>query len=103
MPGPTLLLLVRFKSALALEEVRRIAEERADEFRALGGLQQKYYLRDPATGEVGGLYLWDGRAALDAYRTSSLRATIQEAYQAEGEPRVELFEVLMTLREEEGA
>ena len=103
MSGPSLVLLVRFKSALPLEEVRRIAEERADDFRALDGLRQKYYLHDPATGEIGGLYLWEGRAALDAYRSSALRATIQEAYQAQGEPRVELFEVLMPLREVEGA
>ena len=99
MPNPALILLVRFRSALSLEEVMRIAEERAPEFRALGGLQQKYYLEDAATGEIGGLYLWESREAFDEYRDSELRATIAQAYQAKGEPRVEVYRVLMPLRD----
>jgi hypothetical protein len=34
-------LLVRFKSPLSFDEVMRVVEERAPEFRALEGLQQK--------------------------------------------------------------
>lgn len=102
MTTPTLVLLVRFKSALPLEEVMRIAEQRAPEFRALAGLQQKYYLQDAATGELAGLYLWESQDAFAAYRDSELRATIAEAYQAEGEPRVELYQVVMPLRDETG-
>jgi hypothetical protein len=78
----------------------KIVEERAPEFRALEGLQQKYYLQDPATGEIAGLYLWESPEALDAYRQSELRATIAEAYQAEGQPRVEVYTVVKTLRED---
>ena len=51
MKSPSLILLVRFRSSLSLEEVARIMEERAPEFRALTGLQQKYYLHDAETGE----------------------------------------------------
>ena len=100
MPNPALILLVRFRSALSLEEIMQIAEERAPEFRALGGLQQKYYLEDAATGEIGGLYLWESAAAFDEYRNSELRATIAQAYRADGEPRVEVYRVLMPLRDE---
>lgn len=100
MTVPAVLLLVRFRSKLSLEEVMTVANERADDFRALTGLQQKYYLQDPATGEYGGLYLWDSIEALDSYRKSELRATIAEAYQVEGEPRVEAYGVQMALREE---
>lgn len=99
MSHPTLVLLVRFKSRLSLDEVMRIVEERAPEFEALAGLQQKHYLHDPATGEVGGLYLWESAAAFDEYRESELRTSIAAAYQVEGEPRVEVYEVLKTLRE----
>jgi len=70
------------------------------EFRALAGLQQKYYLQDPATGEIAGLYLWESQEALSAYRESELRASIAEAYQAEGEPRVEVYRVVKTLRDD---
>jgi heme-degrading monooxygenase HmoA len=87
---------------MSLEEVMNVVETRADEFRALAGLQQKYYLQDPDTGEIAGLYLWESEDAFTAYRSSELRVTIAEAYQAVGEPRIEIYEVLKTLRDEIG-
>lgn len=98
MKHPKLMLLVRFRSSLPMEEVTRIMEERAPEFRALTGLQQKYYLHDPASGDVAGLYLWESREAFSDYRDSELRATIARAYEAEGEPRIEVYEVVAPLR-----
>jgi heme-degrading monooxygenase HmoA len=103
MSQPEYVLLVRFKSALSLEEVWEVINSRAGEFRALAGLKQKYYLKDPATEEIAGLYLWESRDALGAYRDSELRASIAAAYQATTEPRIEVFEVLKTLRETEGS
>lgn len=102
MNEPVLVLLVRFKSPLTLDEVKTVVEDRAPEFRALAGLQQKYYLHDAATGEYAGLYLWDSPEAVAAYRDSELRASIAQAYQAEGEPRVEIYRVFKTLRDELG-
>jgi len=99
MINPQVVLLVKFKSLLSIEEVREVAEARSPEFRKLDGLQQKYYLQDAATGEIAGLYLWESKEALDDYRKSALRASIAAAYKVEGEPRVEVFEVLMPLRE----
>ena len=100
MKNPEFTLHVRFRSKLPFDEVMKIVEERAPEFRALAGLQQKYYLQDPATGEIAGLYLWESQEALTAYRESELRASIAEAYQAEGEPRVEVYRVVKTLRDD---
>ena len=40
MDNPALVLLVRLKSSLSFDEVNRIVEERAPEFRALADLQQ---------------------------------------------------------------
>ena len=100
MPDPALVLLVRFKSGLPFEEMLKVAEERAPEFRALTGLRQKYYLHDAATGEVAGLYFWDTPEDCAAYRESELRATIAEAYRIEGEARVEVYRPLFKLREE---
>jgi len=100
MTQPALALLVKFKSSLPFEEAAQIAQNRIGEFRALPGLLQKYYLREPATGAVCGLYLWESREAFNEFRDSELRKSIAQAYQAEGEPRIEVFEVFEILREE---
>jgi heme-degrading monooxygenase HmoA len=76
-----------------LNEVRKVAEERAQEFKALEGLYQKYYLQDLTTGEYAGLYLWKSPESLAEFRDSALRASIAAAYQIEGEPRVEVYRV----------
>ena len=98
MSQPVLVLLVKFKTPLTLEEVMDVAQSRIEEFRALPGLLQKYYLHELASGEIAGLYLWDSREAFDEYRDSELRKTIAAAYQAEGEPRIEVFDIIETLR-----
>lgn len=100
MSNPALVLLVRFRSRLSLEEVTKVLERRAPEFRALAGLLQKYYLQDTATGEYAGLYFWKSPDDFAAYRDSELRASIAEAYQVEGAPRVEVYRVMKTLRDE---
>ncbi len=100
MTNPSLILLVRFRSPLSLAEVSKVVEERADEFRAFVGLQQKYYLQDAASGEYAGLYLWESQDAFAVYRDSELRASIADAYQVDGEPRVEVYRVMKTLRDD---
>jgi heme-degrading monooxygenase HmoA len=99
MNQPSLILLVKFKSLLSFEEVIKVVDSRIDEFKALKGLQQKYYLQEPSTQEYAGLYLWESKEDFLAYRDSELRATIAKAYQAEGEPRIEVFNVVKPLRE----
>jgi len=99
MKEPAVALFVKMRSTLPLDEIMRIAEERAPEFEALEGLIQKYYVYDPESSEMAGLYFWDSPEALADYRSSELRASIAEAYQTEGEPRVEVYRVLKTLRD----
>jgi len=99
MTHPRLVLLVKFKSPLSLDEVKDVINSRIDEFRALSGLTQKYYLQDLETGEYAGLYLWETSETLAEFRESELRATIAEAYRTEGAPRVEVFQVVQTLRD----
>jgi heme-degrading monooxygenase HmoA len=98
MKQPSLILLVKFKSRLSFAEVVQVIDRRAGEFRALKGLQQKYYLQDTVTKEYAGLYLWESREDFWAYRDSELRATIAKAYQTDGEPRIEVFDVIKPLR-----
>ena len=93
-----IILSVKFKSALSNNDVMRIVVERAPSFRALPGLIQKYYGHEKDTGEFTGIYIWDSEQSLRAFRESELARTIPEAYQVEGEPRIEIFEVPLVLR-----
>jgi heme-degrading monooxygenase HmoA len=98
--GYMIIQTVKFKSALSEADIQRVMEERAPQFRALPGLLQKYYLRDNQTGEVGAVYIWDTEESLRAYRQSDLARTIASAYKAVEQPRVEIFETILTLRPE---
>jgi hypothetical protein len=90
---------IKFKSALSIDEVMRIAHERIDRFRAIPGLIQKYYFVEESTGEIGGIYLWDSMESLQAYRESDLAKTIAAAYKVEWQPRIEVLKVIETLRD----
>lgn len=90
---------VKLRTSLSHEDLMRTARERAPEFRAIDGLVQKYYVRMDATGQVGGVYLWDSAESMAAFRESKLAKTIAEAYQVVEPPEVEIAEVLFPLRE----
>jgi len=94
-------LLVRIRSALAPEELAQRAQERRSQFEAVPGLLQKLYIRDEATGEVGGLYFFASREHLAAFRDSGLAGSIAAAYEATG-VRPEVFDVQTSLRPEVG-
>lgn len=90
--------IVRFTSGLAADRVLELYRERAPRYRALDGLVQKYYVRCPATGEHGAVYVWESEAALEAFRQSDLGRSIAGAYEIQGLPESETADVLMTLR-----
>ena len=94
-------LLVRIKSGLEFEELERRAIERMPRFREVPGLIQKFYLRNSATGDVCGLYFFEDKAALAAYRASELAKTIPAAYEAT-EVTPEMFEVMFPLFKDRG-
>ena len=85
-------------SKLSHDEIVEIMRQRAPEFRALDGLEQKYYLHNPATGEYGGFYVWRSLDDVVAYRESDLAASIAAAYQGVAAPEVTVFEIVMPLR-----
>jgi heme-degrading monooxygenase HmoA len=91
--------VVKFKSALSDTEVERVMEERAPQYRALPGLIQKYYGHEKETGEFTGIYLWDSEKSIRDFRQSELAQSIPVAYKAQGSPRIELFDVVLQLRE----
>lgn len=89
----------KFKSALNDEEVSRLMEARAPQFRAVPGLIQKYYINDEKTGERGAVYVWESEAAMLAFRETPLAQSMSEVYKIEGDKRVEIFEVTQVLRD----
>jgi hypothetical protein len=94
-------LFVRISSDLDPDELDRRLLERKPRFRDVPGLTQKIYGRDPASGDVCGIYFFDSAAALEAFRESELAHTIASAYEAV-DVRREVYEVLYALRPEGG-
>jgi heme-degrading monooxygenase HmoA len=94
--------LVKYKTGLSDEEALETIAERAAHYESLPGLRQKLYIRDQATGEYGGIYIWEDENSMREFRESDLAATISAAYRVEGQPRVEIFEVVSVLRAEQG-
>ena len=94
--------LVKYKTGLSHEEAAKTIAQRAPQYKALPGLRQKLYIREPETGEYGGIYVWEDEDSMREFRESDLAGTIPAAYRVEGEPRVEVFEVVSVLRPERG-
>ena len=94
--------VVKYKTGLSDEEAAKTIAKRAPQYKALPGLRQKLYIREPETGEYGGIYVWEDEDSMRDFRESDLAGTIPAAYLVEGEPRVEVFEVVSVLRHERG-
>ena len=95
------ILSVRIKSDLDPAEMERRAIERKPHFLEIPGLIQKVYGRDEATGDVCGIYFFENRESLAAFRESELAKTIPAAYEAK-DIRREVYEVMFPLRPEVG-
>ena len=95
------ILHVRIKSDLDPEELMRRVNERKPSFLEVPGLIQKIYGRDEATGDVCGIYFYENREALAAFRETELAKTIATAYEAT-DIRREVYEVLYPLKPDAG-
>jgi hypothetical protein len=95
------LLLVKFHSELPDAEVRRLMNERLSQFQGVPGLLQKYYAREPSTGDYVGVYLFDSEDSLTRYRSSELARGILSIYRVAGAPRIETLELLLATHENE--
>lgn len=91
--------IIKFESALSEDEVLKVAEDRADHFRALPGLIQKYYVTLDQPNHYGGVYIWESMESLAAYRKTDLAASIPKAYKVVGAPQIEILPSVFELRE----
>ena len=94
-------LFVRIKSDLDPEELDRRLNERKPRFLEVPGLIQKIYGRDETTGDACGIYFFESKEALAAFRDTELAKTIPTAYEAT-DIRREVYEVLFPLKPEIG-
>lgn len=95
------ILFVRIKSDLEPDELERRLIERRPRFHNVPGLVQKFYGRDESTGDVCGIYFFENKEALSAFRDTDLAKTIPTAYEAK-EIRRETYEVLYPLHPDRG-
>jgi quinol monooxygenase YgiN len=88
------ILIVSFAlEGLSADDFRAGCVEIAPAFAAVPGLRSKTWLASPETNTWGGVYLFDDRAALDAYLQSPLFAEVR-ANPAFVDQRMATFEVL---------
>ena len=95
------ILFVRIKSDLDKDELERRVHERRPRFEEVPGLIQKIYGMDEATGDACGIYFFENREALAAFRDSELAKTIPAAYEA-ADTRREVFDVMFPLHPDKG-
>jgi len=93
------LLIFLFKSGLPFEEIAKTSEERADSYRKVPGLIQKYYVMDKSTDQVGGVFVFDSEENLKAFRESELAKSTGEAYKFLEAPHTRMLEIAKVLRE----
>ncbi len=95
------ILFVRLASDLAWPELEQRLMARRPRFESVPGLIQKIYGRDPASGAACGIYFFESREALLAFRESELAKSIPSAYEAT-EFRPEAYELLFPLFPDRG-
>jgi hypothetical protein len=84
------LVLFRTDGALSLEEATARFNTTAPSYRGLAGLRTKAYLYADDGSEVGGFYLWESRAAAEAFYSDAWRERVTQVYGVE--PVVRYFE-----------
>ena len=92
------LLIFLFKSGLPFEEITATSEKRADRYRKVQGLLQKYYVQDKATGHVGGVFLFDSKENLKTFKDSELAKSTAIAYNFVEPPTTRVLEIAKVLK-----
>ena len=72
--------IIRFKTSLSYDEVNQRFNDRADQYRKVPGLIQKYYVKFDE-GEYGGVYMWDSNDSLNAWRNTNFSGTVANTYE----------------------
>lgn len=92
------IVFITFESALSVGEIEVRFQERAQQFRDMDGLLQKYYLHDEESGRVGGIYVFDSEESRDALFESDIHAKLRDASDTHG-LEITTFHVMFPLYE----
>ncbi|MHA2392851.1 MAG: YdhR family protein [Promethearchaeota archaeon] len=95
------ILVFLFRSSLSMDELMRISQERSKKFQKVEGLVQKFYVSHKESNKVGGVYIFDSKESLIAFRESDLSKSTAEAYKFIEPPEIKVLEVMKNLEEEE--
>lgn len=88
------ILVVRFDTPLTGDERVAIREGSVDKFRALPGLEEKYYLGALDEPGAGGIYLFDTTENLQAYLDGPIVRGIEGRYLTPAPPQKQILDVL---------
>lgn len=94
------LLIFLFKSGMNIKEVLKTSEIRAKDYRKVRGLLQKFYVRDRSSNHFGGIFIFDSKENLKAFRNSELVRSSQEAYKFLDPPDIRELEIVKLLHEQ---
>ncbi|WP_042662525.1 YdhR family protein [Haloferax sp. ATB1] len=91
-----------FESELNHDAIEETMRQRAQKFREVPGLVQKYFVHDRENDRYGACFIFDSAQSRDAYFESDLSAGVGAAYAVTGEPAVTKAHLLFPLREADG-
>ena len=81
----TAVVQISLPKPISSEEAARAFESTAPIYQGLRGLVRKYYLRSEDGRHVGGIYLWETRAAAESIYNAEWKARVKQLYCAEPE------------------
>lgn len=93
------ILIFLFKSGMSMDEIAKTSEIRAEKYRKVKGLLQKYYVTDRSTDHIGGVFVFDSKESLEAFRNSELAKSTGEAYKFTEQPTIRVLEIAKRLFE----
>ena len=93
------IMVLLFETGLKMEDLIKTSNERFEKFQHVKGLLQKFYISDPNSNQVGGIYVFDSKDNLNAFRESELSKSTSGAYKFLEPADVRFFDVSRTLRE----
>lgn len=88
---------IRFKSGLSLETLKAMSQDSVAHYAAMPGLVEAYRVSSSAD-RVGGIYVWENEAALNANLSGPEVSGIPQKYQAIGAIDIEALRISHILR-----
>ncbi len=90
---------MRMISNKPMDELDTLSRAGFAKFKALPGLLQKHYILNHATGEVGGVYLFETQEAAETYVAGPIVASVKERFGIDGDVTIEVAEILYSLND----